>query len=316
MRVLVIGGCGFIGSHIVDALLTHGVSVTVYDRHGERFRDPLPSVQYVKGELADRELVAEAIGDELDAVVHSASATVPQTSNDNPSSDVEENLVTTLGLLDLCAQRKVHKIVFLSSGGTVYGVPRSLPISEDHPTHPICSYGIVKLAIEEYCNLYARRHGLRCTILRLSNPYGIRQSSKGSQGVIPIFLHRMLASERLVIWGDGTAIRDFVHVKDVARLCCLALRSDVVGTFNAGSGVGTRIRDLVDLMAGQLGVVPDIVHEAIRDFDIPSCILDCRKARQAFSWSASIPLSEGVQELASWMMEAGDGYPQRVKASR
>jgi UDP-glucose 4-epimerase len=300
MRVLVVGGNGFIGSHVVDVLLDQGIEVVVFDRHSERFRPPLPKVNYVVGDLNDSASLENAMSQAIDSVVHLASSTSPLRSNDNPLSDLE-NIAGAIRLLELCIKRKVKRIVYASSGGTVYGVPKVLPIPEDHPTEPICSYGVAKLAIEKYLNLYTNTSGLATVVLRIGNPYGVRQSPHSAQGVVPVFMSRILQGKPLTLWGDGSVVRDFVNVRDLASLFLRALTSDATGVFNAGSGVGTSISELLEIMSVPLGVRPQINRKESRKFDVPAVILDCGKARTVYCWEPRITLPEGLIEFSHWL---------------
>ena len=191
MKLLVIGGCGFIGSHVVDKLLTYGHSVRVFDRQGERFRASLPGVDYCFGDFADRMALVEALSG-VDVVYHLLSTTVPGTADLDPKTDVHDNLVGTINLLDSMERLGLVRILFLSSGGTVYGIPDTIPIPETHPLRPINSYGIVKATIEHYLQMYRRTRGLSPIIVRASNPYGPRQAHSGVQGVVSTFLRRIL----------------------------------------------------------------------------------------------------------------------------
>jgi UDP-glucose 4-epimerase len=304
MRVLVVGGNGFIGSHVVDALLQQSIEVVVFDRSPELFRSPLPNVNYVLGDLNDFLSLENAMSPVIDGVVHVAWKAAPLMSNDNPISDLE-NLAWSIKLLELCVKKKIGKLVFASSGGTVYGAPMILPIPEDHPTEPICSYGIAKLAIEKYLNLYNRLSGLATIILRIANPYGVRQSPDSVQGVVPVFIGKMIQGKPLTVWGNGSVVRDFLDVRDVARLFVLALKSEVTGVFNVGSGIGTSINELLELLSLHLGVKPQISRQHSRTFDVQTVILDCRKAKSVYSWEPRITLAEGLTEVSHWLKSAG-----------
>jgi UDP-glucose 4-epimerase len=301
VRVLVIGGNGFVGSHVVDELLLHDHQVIIFDRSPDRFRQALPMVEHVRGELGNRGELERTIAAGVDVVVHLVSSTLPKNSNDDPIFDVQMNLVESIALMELCVKHKVKKLVFISSGGTVYGIPRHLPIREDHPTYPICSYGIVKLAIEKYLLLYHHLHGLPYCVLRLANPYGVRQDPRGTQGVVSVFLGKMMKEEEIQIWGDGATVRDFVNVKDIARLCRLAFESPAIGIFNAGSGAGVSVERLVDLIAEQFNLRPRVVRKAARDFDAPAIILDPHKAKHEFGWAPLISMHDGLEELYEWL---------------
>ena len=301
MRVLVLGGSGFIGSHVVDALLQAKYEVFVFDRNPEHFRPPLTNVTYFRGELGNRGQMEEILSQGMDAVVHLISSTVPKTSNDDPIFDVQMNLVETLALLDLCVKHHVRKIVFTSSGGTVYGNPQTLPIREDHPTNPICSYGVVKLTIEKYLHLYQRCFGLDFVSLRLANPYGPRQDPDAIQGVVSVFMGKILRGQELVVWGDGTVIRDFVDVRDVARAYRNALVPGVSGVFNIGSGKGVSIAQLVEIIANELNMSPNVVRLQKRGFDVSHVVLDSSKAREQLDWTPTIDLKTGISAVADWM---------------
>ena len=304
MNVLVIGGNGFIGSHVVDALLQSGVRVAVFDRGPEKFRPPLSRVKYYFGSLRDRASLERPFAEGIDAVIHLASTSGPKISNDEPACDVE-NIAATLVLLDVCVKFGVKRIVFASSGGTVYGIPQILPIPESHSTEPICSYGIGKLTVEKYLQLYQHLHSTSCVILRLANPYGMRQCPESAQGVIPIFMSRMLKGEPLTIWGDGSFVRDFVSVRDIARLFLCAVASESTGIFNAGSGIGTSVNQLVNLLSSMLQIEPTVVRQSPRRFDIPAVVLNCQKAKDVFGWEPKITLNEGILEVARWLELAG-----------
>jgi len=311
MRILVIGGCGFIGSHIVEALALRHDEVVVFDRASSKFEEGSPSAQYVRGELGNRGELETVIASGFDVVIHLVSSTIPQTSNDDPIFDVQMNLVESLALFDLCVKRHVRKLVFISSGGTVYGIPNTLPVPEDHPTDPICSYGIVKLAIEKYLQFYHRLYGLEYVILRVSNPYGIRQDPIGAQGVVPVFIWKIICGEQIKVWGDGSVVRDFISVRDVARLCGDVVRGTTSGTFNVGSGNGTSINELLTLMGEVLGLKPSVQRLEHRKFDVPSIILDCSRARTAFGWTPAVPLAEGLYDLSQWLMNRRSASKKR-----
>ena len=307
MKTLVIGGCGFIGSHVVDALLENGGTVRALDRRPEMFRPPLPGVDYVTGDLSDTAQIYEALTG-MDAVIHLASSTVPATSNLDPIADITGNLVATVRLLEVMRNAGVRKMVYLSSGGTVYGVPDTDPVSETHPLRPISSYGIVKVAIENYLFMEHRLHGLQHVILRASNPYGPRQGHVGIQGIIGTHLWRLARNEPIEVWGDGSIVRDFIHVRDLAALCIIALRSPVTGSFNAGSGDGASISRVVEAVLKIVGGDIQPIYKPGRSFDVPRVVLDITKARDMLGWVPQIPLDEGLADTWKWMCER-EGIP-------
>ena len=186
-------------------------------------------------------------------VFHLASGSLPQSSNRDPHADVQVNLLGTLNLLEAARLTGVRRLVMVSSGGTVYGIPQAVPIPESHPTEPICSYGITKLAMEKYVALYRQLHGLQGLVLRVANPFGPRQRLDAAQGVVPVFLGKALRDEPLQIWGDGTTVRDFLDVADVVAALLAAARYNGNETlFNIGSGQGLSLNQLIVLLEQQL----------------------------------------------------------------
>lgn len=298
--ILVIGGCGFIGSHIVDQLLRTGFGVRVLSRRSEAFREQIPSVEYFMGSMADDGLLDVAL-DGSDAVIHAASSMVPQTSNLNPITDITENLISSVQLFQKMRAAEVSKLLFLSSGGTVYGIPRQSPLTEEHPLIPISSYGVVKVAIENYIQMFSALYGMESCILRPSNPYGPRQGRAGLQGVIGAYLTKIARNEPLEVWGDGTVVRDFIYVKDLAELCALSIRSPITGVFNVGSGLGVPISDIIDSLARVLDRDLDVIHKQGRSFDVPINVLDISKVMQAFNWSPKTSLEEGIKLTWQWV---------------
>lgn len=302
--VLVVGGCGFIGSHLVDALRAQDLQVRVFDRAPELFREPLPDVDYRYGDMLDQEAVAAAMAG-VGSMCHLVSTTFPASSNENPVRDVEQNLVGSLKLFTLAKEHGVGRILFLSSGGAVYGPPETIPISESHPLRPLNSYGIVKIALERYLDLLQAQGGFSSVVIRPSNPYGPRQGHTGTQGVVSTFLRRMRRDEPIEVWGDGSVVRDYLHVADLAQLCVKALLSDQSGAYNAGSGEGVSLRDLIALLGDATGKKPDIVWRPGRPVDVPISVLDCSRARDAFDWTVSTPLQTGVLQLWRWLEKNG-----------
>ncbi|HYW85712.1 MAG TPA: NAD-dependent epimerase/dehydratase family protein, partial [Spirochaetia bacterium] len=247
MRIVVFGGGGFIGSAVTDRLLRDGHDMRIFERPRVtpyRQFGNAEHVEWVTGDMLSPHDLASAV-DGMDAVLHLASSTLPKSSNDDTVFDVQSNLVAALQLLNAMAAGKVGRIVFISSGGTVYGEPRYLPIDEKHPTNPLVSYGITKLAIEKYMLLYERMHGIRTTILRVANAYGERQRVETAQGAVSVFLHHALRRQVIEIWGDGSATRDFIYVGDIAEAFVRALSYDGdARVLNISSGTGVSLNDL------------------------------------------------------------------------
>ena len=302
MRCVVLGGCGFIGAHVVDVLVAAGHDVCAVSRRPEALRGPVPGVDYRLVDYRDREALSKAFVD-CDAVFHMISATTPGSGDLNPVGDVEDNLIATLGVLDLMLERGISRLIYVSSGGAVYGEPDHVPIPEGHPLRPINSYGIVKAAIESYVELYARTKGLSPVILRPSNAYGAQQGRVGTQGLVNTLLHRALRDQPVSIWSDGSIVRDYLHVHDLARLALQACESGVTGVFNAGSGVPVSVRELIALVSEVTGRELTVEYGPQRSVDVPVSVLDISKARKVFGWSPEIALRDGLAQTWAWHQE-------------
>jgi UDP-glucose 4-epimerase len=301
MRVCVVGGNGFIGSHLVDGLRQAKWKVIVLDRADERYRPRRQDVEYVYGELGNRRLLTDILS-RTDVVFHLAYTTVPQTSNDDPMLDVRTNILDSISLLEVCVKVNVPRVIFLSSGGTVYGIPRQLPISEDHPTDPICSYGITKLAIEKYLALFYHLHSIDYTVLRPANPYGERQNPLGLQGAIAVFLGRIARGLPIVIWGDGAVVRDYFYVGDLVEACLavVSARSEE-RVFNIGSGHGVSLNQLIEAITRVVSVDFKILYTPARPFDVPELVLDVSRAEHSLGWFARTSLEEGLERTWAWV---------------
>ncbi|MFN4204591.1 MAG: NAD-dependent epimerase/dehydratase family protein [Tabrizicola sp.] len=299
MRFLVLGGCGFIGSHVVDQLVLAGHDVRIVSRRPEAARGPVQGVEYVFGDCRDAGLLATSL-DGIDGVLHMFSATTPGSGNLDPKNDVEQNLLSALTLLEEMCRAGVRRLVYLSSGGTVYGHPESIPIPESHPLRPIGSYGIVKVAVESYIGLYARERGLLPAIIRPSNTYGERQGRNGAHGVVSVLMRRALAGSEFQVWGDGSLVRDYLYVGDLARLCRLAAESSLVGTFNAGSGHGTSLQTLIDHVMRISGRSFPVNCGDARTVDVPVNVLDVALAADSLGWVPETPMQEGLRLTWDW----------------
>ncbi|MGE1175779.1 NAD-dependent epimerase/dehydratase family protein [Pseudomonas sp. BW7P1] len=304
MKILIFGGGGFIGSAIADRLLADGHSLRIFERpRVEAYRkfETTESVEWVTGDLMSKHDVTEAI-DGMDAVLHLVSTTLPKTSNDDPIYDVQSNLVATLQMLEAMVTKGVSRIVFISSGGTVYGAPNYLPVDEKHPTDPQVSYGITKLAIEKYLLMYQHLHGIKATVLRVTNPYGERQRVETAQGAVGVFLSRALKNESIQVWGDGSVTRDYIYVSDVAEAFALALKYEGPhSVFNISSGKGVSINELIERIETVLGGAIDKLYLSGRSYDVPINVLDNTLAAQELNWTPKVGLEEGLNLTSAWM---------------
>ncbi|RQR28842.1 NAD-dependent epimerase/dehydratase family protein [Burkholderia sp. Bp9143] len=300
MHCLLLGGGGFIGAAVADELLAAGYSVRIFERPDVQPRTAPSSVEWMSGNFLDQGDIARAVAG-VDAVFHFVSTTLPKSSNDDPILDIQSNVCGTLHLLNQMVKHGVKRIVFASSGGTVYGMPEHMPIREDHPTDPLVSYGIAKLTIEKYLALYRRQYGLETVVLRVANPYGWGQRLGVAQGAVGEFINRALSGELIDIWGDGTVVRDYLYVSDVARAFRLALGYRGAETlFNIGSGVGTSLNDLIVAIELILGRTIERKYSHGRSFDVPVSVLDISRARNELGWVPEVDLASGLQKTVEW----------------
>ncbi|SEQ32291.1 UDP-glucose 4-epimerase [Devosia sp. YR412] len=298
MHLVVIGGSGFIGRHFVAAAVDKGHSVTIVGRAPTITKGHGTAVDYRSGGIealaSDTDLLGRA-----DRICHFATSVTPATSNADPLADIETNLMGTVRLLEAMRHIGNRRILFLSSGGAVYGQPHYLPIDEAHPLNPVSSYGVVKSAIEQYLRMYEANHGFAATIIRLANPYGPGQDMIGQLGAVNTFIRLARTGQTATLWGDGSIVRDYIYISDVIALLLTATESDVTGTFNCGSGVGTSLIELIDIVEKSTGHRLAKSFKPGRPFDPAEVVLDISNARKMFRWTPSTSLADGVVRTLS-----------------
>lgn len=302
MHILVLGGNGFIGSHFVDQAVAAGHRLSVLSRR------PTPVWQHgraftlMNGGFEDLAVHPEWLSD-VDAICHAAWSTVPATAATDPRKDVETNLVGTIRVLEvIAAAPSVKHLLFLSSGGAVYGsVSSEAPIAEDHPLNPISAYGIGKMAAEKYCELFLKRFDRTVMILRPANPFGPGQLSTGVLGVVSTFLNHARDGTETIIVGDGSIIRDFIDVRDVARLMVRMFDAPRAGTYNCGSGRGASLLEVAKAVEECTGLPLIRRHVPERAFDPKRIVLSISRACETFNWEPSISLHEGLDHLNRWL---------------
>jgi UDP-glucose 4-epimerase len=246
----------------------------------------------------------EKVLTDCEVVYHLVSATVPQTSNENPTLDVESNVLGTLRLLAAAREAQVKKIVFASSGGTVYGIPKEIPIKESHPTNPTSSYGITKLTIEKYLYLYSILYGLNYCILRIANAYGERQPVTGTQGVIGAFLDKALHNSEIKVWGDGSIMRDYTYIGDIVSAFVKAgTYEGDPRVFNIGAGQGHSVNDIINIIEQVIQRPLETNYMSGRVFDIPVNILDISRAKMYLHWQPTVGLLEGISRTFEWLQK-------------
>lgn len=302
-RVLVLGGCGFLGGHVTRWLAERGRPTRVFDLKLPAALPVAPGglVQYVEGNFLNPADVDRAL-DGVDLVLHFISTTVPATSLRDVSVEVETNVAATVRLLDAMARRGIRRIGFPSSGGTVYGAGPH-PHREDEPPRPTCPYGLGKLLVEEVLRFYGEHRGIEWQVWRIANPYGDATKLHLAQGVIDAFLHRIRSGEPIVIWGDGSAARDFVFVDDVAEaIGSLVERGPWRDVVNIGSGRATSVAEVIDVIRAVVGDPVAVEHRS--GYTGPPCaVLDSSKLRRATGWEPRYDLVSGVRE--AWRRHGG-----------
>lgn len=303
MKIVIFGGSGFIGSNITDRLLLDGHELRIFERPRVapyRQFSEFESVEWISGDFSSAHDVSDAVSG-MDVVLHLVSTTLPKSSNDDPIYDVQSNVVATLQMLNAMVAHRVRKIVFISSGGTIYGNPLYLPIDERHPTQPLVSYGITKLTIENYLRMYGQLHGIRALSLRVANPYGERQRVETAQGAVGVFLHHAIKGIPIDIWGDGSVMRDYIHVSDVAEaFVCAIGHPEACGCFNVSSGVGTSLNELIGILENVMGERIARRYLPGRPFDVPVSVLSNDLAHEVFGWTPSVSMRDGIARTADW----------------
>jgi UDP-glucose 4-epimerase len=294
VKALVTGGAGFIGSHIVDALLMGGHDVVVVDSLiGGRVSNVAAAARFYQHDIRDAEFPAIVAAERPEVVFHEAAQISVKKSTDNPVYDAQVNVLGLLNVLEACSLAGVRKIVFASSGAT-YGNPDYLPLDEDHPLRPAAPYGITKMVAEHYLKYYAVDRGLQFTALRYGNVYGPRQDAHGEAGVIAIFTTQLLSGHRPLIHWDGEQVRDYVYVTDVARANVLAANAGDNATFCIGTGVGTSVNRLYAALCEAMDVHVEPEYAPRRAGDLRTAYFDTRRAQQCLGWHALVPLEDGL----------------------
>src|SRR5215469_6095137 len=307
MRILVTGGAGFIGSHVVDECIAAGHDVAVVDnfwQHGGGRRANLNS----KAKLHEIDIRAKDVHQIVrsfrpDVVSHHAAQHSVAISTADPDYDADVNIRGLINVFEACATNGVKKVVFASSAAT-YGTPQYLPINETHPQLPESPYGITKMAAEHYLRYYAAAKGLSYTALRYGNVYGPRQDPNGEAGVIAIFTGRIIRGEPIRVDWDGEQRKDYVFVGDVARANLIALTQGNDDVFNIGTGVGTSVNALHTAISSAVGRDVDVVHAPKRAGDVRTCIFAIDKARERLGWEPATPLAGGIAKTAAYFKSA------------
>lgn len=296
MKILVSGGAGFIGSNLVDAFIKRGHSVAVVDNLSSgKKKNVNPRARFYKADITDAKAIESVFKKERPQVLsHLAAQIDVRRSVTDPRYDADVNIGGTLNLLESGRKNGLKKVIFSSSGGTIYGECGSRPPTESVPGNPLSPYGIGKFTIEFYLKFYAEIYGLKYTALRYANVYGPRQDPHGEAGVVAIFAQRMLKGEDVFVFGDGKQTRDYVFVGDVVDANVRALTRGHNDIFNIGTGKLTSVIDLARAMGRIIGYQNQPVKKPARPGELFRSFLDCRKAGKHLGWKPSVELSAGL----------------------
>lgn len=308
MNILILGAAGFIGTNLAIRLAKNSAdTVTVVDNNRTYFStlDKLciKNINIVESQF-DLTTDFDSLLSNQDIVYHLASTTVPTTSNQHIPVELTANVVVTAKLLDACVRNNVGKVVFISSGGTVYGKEDNCPLKEHTPTNPISAYGVQKVTIEKLLYLYQYMYGLDYRIIRLANPYGPYQRPNGILGAVTTFTYKALKSEPITVFGDGSVVRDFIYIDDVIN----AMENIVNGdnkhrTFNLGCGYGTSISELLKCVERALNMSINVEYKPARKVDVPVNYLDISRYEKAYGKLNPISLEEGICRTAKFLKE-------------
>ena len=301
-RCLLIGGSGFIGKHLTRKLIASGRSVTVLGRNIPLEENRVAGGSYIEGNFSNAVLIGKLVA-RHDEVIHLAYNSRPNTSFDAPMADLMENLPPALQLFEAAARCNV-KLLLVSSGGTVYGDAASIPITEDHPTHPISPYGVTKLALEKYATLYAITKGLKVIIVRPSNPYGEGQLPFIGQGFIATALGNAFRGNEITIFGKNGGVRDYIYIEDmVDGIVAVLDKGLLTHSYNIGSGIGISNLQLVDqfrLLFSEFGGEIHVRHMPERPFDVKINVLDCAKLHK-LGWAPRVDINDGLRRTFNWL---------------
>ncbi len=301
MRILVTGGAGFIGSHVADAYQAAGHRVAVADAllTGGQNRTPA-GVAFYHVDIRTPALVDVFLEERPEVVSHHAALANVRVSLADPVADAETNVLGTLRVLELAARHNVTQVIFTSTAGALYGEPATVPVAEDHPIRPMSPYGLHKQMGEQYMAYFRRMRGIKTSVLRYANVYGPRQDPGTEAGVVAIFTEALLAGRRPVIFGDGTQVRDFVYVGDVAEANLRVLGRDVPEPVHIGTGVGTSVNELAErLQALTRSRVPP-QHGPPVPGEVRTIFLDITRAQNILGWAPRVRLEEGLRRTVEW----------------
>lgn len=304
-KILIIGGAGFIGTNLVNKLVAAGANVKIFTRSSRSVKNLskiLGEIELVYGDLMDEVALRKALSD-IDCVIHLVSTTFPGTSIDSGIYDIFSNLIPSIRLLEICAQNKIKKIVYASSGGTIYGEPETIPILETHLLDPKSMYGQSKKTIEGYLSFFAKNYDMNIQILRLSNPYGPYQNPYGAQGLIGVAFRCALENSPFNVFGNGGAVRDYIYIDDVINAFMYAINHSKSETLNISSGKGKSVMEVLCAIEDVSGKKINKEYIAGRRGDVDVNVLSNNKALEAYNWKPEVSFKDGLTNTWDWILK-------------
>lgn len=302
LKVLVTGGAGFIGSNIVDLLVENDMSVVVVDNLSSgKLENINDRAKFYKCDIRERRIFEVIEIENPEVVIHNAAQISVRNSVEDPENDASINILGSINLFEACRKHNVKKIIFASSGGTVYGEQVAFPADEEHQTKPICPYGVAKLSVEKYLYYYYVIFGIKYIALRYANVYGPRQDPHGEAGVVAIFSEKILAGDQPIINGDGKQTRDYVYVGDAALANLLAINSNFVGELNIGTGIETNVIEIFNILRDISGR-EDLseLHGPAKEGEQRRSVLSYKKAKEILGWQPQVKINEGLLMTFNW----------------
>lgn len=300
LRCAVLGGGGFIGTNLCRALSNQVSYVCGFGRR-QCFPEAMQMVKWVTGNFHNSDSLSPVL-EGCNTVFHLVNNSTPAGSNNDKIADLESNVISTLRLLEACREAKVSKIIFISSGGTVYGIPKLIPTPETSSTDPITSYGICKLTVEKYLYLYKYYHGIDYTVLRVANPFGPYQIAHRNQGAIAAFMHKVINNQSVEVWGNGSIVRDYIYIDDVINaIIQAATYTGASNIFNIGSGEGKNLIEIIDSLEKATKKKVSTIFKPGRAVDVPINILDIELAKKELDWHPQCSLENGLKKTFEWM---------------
>lgn len=300
-KITVFGGSGFIGSNLIASLnSTSAYQVTYFSRSINPCLEGMKNVQHVQGDFVNEKLIRQALVD-CDIAIHLISGSVPSTAEKNPVQDVLQGVGNTIKFMRELERAGVPELIYFSSGGAVYGNPIYEPVDENHPLRPVNVYGLNKVHAEQYIEYYSMLYDINFSIIRPSNPYGKGQRYDGLQGVISSMLFNILSENVISVWGDGSAVRDYIYIDDMSSLLVRMIENGSSGTYNVSAGMSYSVNELLKIAEKVTDLKARVSYVGDKKFSVDKVVLDSTRVRTQFDWAPEINIEEGMSKQVEWL---------------